>query len=179
MKIVVIGATSGIAEHCCRLWLAEQPAELVLVARDAAKMEKIAAVTDPMAVPAQQVSGIELHPVLSRGLSGSGDTYYGFSGKYLLIGTSTGSFARMVNAQDASLNRDLDFTHALKPLPQPNIGVSFLSIPRLVELMRPLAGSNFSTDVEPLLKPFKALSVAFGVPNADGQTATLYVYVSE
>jgi len=42
MKIVVIGATSGIAEHCCRLWLADGPAELVLVARDAAKMEKIA-----------------------------------------------------------------------------------------------------------------------------------------
>jgi short-subunit dehydrogenase len=43
MKIVVIGATSAIAEHCCRLWLAEQPAELVLVARDQAKLDKIAA----------------------------------------------------------------------------------------------------------------------------------------
>jgi short-subunit dehydrogenase len=43
MKIVVIGATSGIAEHCCRLWAAAGPAELVLVARDAAKVEKIAA----------------------------------------------------------------------------------------------------------------------------------------
>jgi decaprenylphospho-beta-D-erythro-pentofuranosid-2-ulose 2-reductase len=43
MKIVVIGATSGIAEHCCRLWLAEGPAELVLVARDGAKVDKIAA----------------------------------------------------------------------------------------------------------------------------------------
>ena len=43
MKIVVIGATSGIAEHCCRLWLATEPAELVLVARDAAKLHKIAA----------------------------------------------------------------------------------------------------------------------------------------
>ena len=32
MKIVVIGATSGIAEHCCRLWMAAEPAELVLVA---------------------------------------------------------------------------------------------------------------------------------------------------
>jgi len=42
MKIVVIGATSGIAEHCCRLWLVEQPAELVLVARDAAKLDRIA-----------------------------------------------------------------------------------------------------------------------------------------
>ncbi len=43
MKIVVIGATSGIAEHCCRLWLAAEPAELILVARDAAKADKIAA----------------------------------------------------------------------------------------------------------------------------------------
>jgi len=43
MKIVVIGATSGIAEHCCRLWLAEQPAELLLVARDKVKLDKIAA----------------------------------------------------------------------------------------------------------------------------------------
>src|SRR5260370_8807788 len=42
MKIVVIGATSGIAEHCCRLWLGAEPAELVLVARDAAKVDKIA-----------------------------------------------------------------------------------------------------------------------------------------
>ena len=43
MKIVVIGATSGIAEHCCRLWAAEQSAEFVLAARDPAKLEKIAA----------------------------------------------------------------------------------------------------------------------------------------
>src|SRR5260370_29809035 len=42
MKIVVIGATSGIAEHCCRLWLGAEPAELVLVAREAAKVDKIA-----------------------------------------------------------------------------------------------------------------------------------------
>ena len=41
-KIVVIGATSGIAEHCCRLWSAEQSVEFVLVARDQAKLEKIA-----------------------------------------------------------------------------------------------------------------------------------------
>ena len=43
MKIVVIGATSGIAEHCCRLWAAGQSAEFVLVARDPAKLDKIAA----------------------------------------------------------------------------------------------------------------------------------------
>lgn len=43
MKIVVIGATSAIAEHCCRLWLASGPAELHLIARDLPKAEKIAA----------------------------------------------------------------------------------------------------------------------------------------
>jgi decaprenylphospho-beta-D-erythro-pentofuranosid-2-ulose 2-reductase len=42
MKIVVIGATSGIAEHCCRLWAAEQAVEFLLVARDQAKLERIA-----------------------------------------------------------------------------------------------------------------------------------------
>jgi decaprenylphospho-beta-D-erythro-pentofuranosid-2-ulose 2-reductase len=43
MKIVVIGATSAIAEHCCRLWAAEDKADFVLMARDTAKAEKIAA----------------------------------------------------------------------------------------------------------------------------------------
>ncbi|WP_428666021.1 SDR family NAD(P)-dependent oxidoreductase [Reyranella sp.] len=43
MKIVVIGATSGIAEHCCRQWATEDAADFVLMARNTAKMEKIAA----------------------------------------------------------------------------------------------------------------------------------------
>ncbi|MBN9085572.1 MAG: SDR family NAD(P)-dependent oxidoreductase [Reyranella sp.] len=42
MRIVVIGATSAIAEHCCRLWAVEG-ADFVLMARDSAKLEKIAA----------------------------------------------------------------------------------------------------------------------------------------
>jgi decaprenylphospho-beta-D-erythro-pentofuranosid-2-ulose 2-reductase len=42
-RIVVIGATSGIAEQCCRLWLEKGPAELVLVVRDAARGETLAA----------------------------------------------------------------------------------------------------------------------------------------
>jgi short-subunit dehydrogenase len=42
-RIVVVGATSAIAEHCCRLWLEKGPAELILVVRDADRGEKIAA----------------------------------------------------------------------------------------------------------------------------------------
>jgi hypothetical protein len=42
MKIVVIGATSAIAEHCCRLWVQRTACELLLVARDASKAERVA-----------------------------------------------------------------------------------------------------------------------------------------
>ena len=42
-RIVLIGATSAIAEHCARLWLQSQPLDLVLVARDAQRAERVAA----------------------------------------------------------------------------------------------------------------------------------------
>src|SRR5438309_11243261 len=42
MKIVVIGATSAIAEHCCRQWVQREACDLLLVARDSAKAERIA-----------------------------------------------------------------------------------------------------------------------------------------
>ena len=42
MRIVVIGATSAIAEHCCRLWVAREACDLVLVARDVAKAGRVA-----------------------------------------------------------------------------------------------------------------------------------------
>lgn len=42
MRIVVIGATSGIAEHCCRLWVQREACDLLLVARDGAKAGRIA-----------------------------------------------------------------------------------------------------------------------------------------
>jgi decaprenylphospho-beta-D-erythro-pentofuranosid-2-ulose 2-reductase len=42
MRIVVIGATSAIAEHCCRLWATRETCDLVLVARDVAKAGRVA-----------------------------------------------------------------------------------------------------------------------------------------
>ncbi|HEX9329370.1 MAG TPA: SDR family NAD(P)-dependent oxidoreductase [Reyranella sp.] len=38
----MIGATSAIAEHCCRLWVQRSACDLLLVARDAAKAERVA-----------------------------------------------------------------------------------------------------------------------------------------
>jgi len=41
-RIVIIGATSAIAEHCARLWLEKQAADLILVGRDAQRIERVA-----------------------------------------------------------------------------------------------------------------------------------------
>jgi decaprenylphospho-beta-D-erythro-pentofuranosid-2-ulose 2-reductase len=41
-KIVIVGATSAMAEHCARLWIEEAPRNLVLLGRDQAKIERVA-----------------------------------------------------------------------------------------------------------------------------------------
>lgn len=41
-RIVIIGATSSIAEHCARLWLKKEPVELTLVGRNAERLERVA-----------------------------------------------------------------------------------------------------------------------------------------
>ncbi|MEZ8150921.1 SDR family NAD(P)-dependent oxidoreductase [Vibrio splendidus] len=41
-KILIIGATSGMAEHCSRIWSAEANHEFVLVGRSESRLEKIA-----------------------------------------------------------------------------------------------------------------------------------------
>lgn len=42
-RIVIIGATSAIAEHCARLWAQAGACDLVLVARDQGRAERVAA----------------------------------------------------------------------------------------------------------------------------------------
>lgn len=42
-KIVLVGATSGIARQCARRWVESGPAQFVLVGRDATRLEEIAA----------------------------------------------------------------------------------------------------------------------------------------
>lgn len=41
-RIIIIGASSAIAEHCARLW-AQQPTDFVLVGRDHQRVERVAA----------------------------------------------------------------------------------------------------------------------------------------
>ena len=42
-KIVIVGATSAIAEHCARLWVEGSAVELLLLGRDATRLERVAA----------------------------------------------------------------------------------------------------------------------------------------
>nr|WP_314544894.1 SDR family NAD(P)-dependent oxidoreductase [uncultured Massilia sp.] len=42
-RIVIVGATSSIAEHCARLWVAGRAVALTLVGRDAGRLERVAA----------------------------------------------------------------------------------------------------------------------------------------
>jgi short-subunit dehydrogenase len=42
-RIVIIGATSAIAEHCARLWVKDATVDLTLVGRDPDKTERVAA----------------------------------------------------------------------------------------------------------------------------------------
>lgn len=41
-RIVIIGATSAMAEHCARLWVQVQSVDLTLVGRDAGRIERVA-----------------------------------------------------------------------------------------------------------------------------------------
>jgi short-subunit dehydrogenase len=42
-RIVIVGATSAIAEHCARLWVQGMSVDLTLVGRDATRTERVAA----------------------------------------------------------------------------------------------------------------------------------------
>ena len=41
-KIIIIGATSSIAQHCARLWIKDQAIDLTLVGRDFNRLERVA-----------------------------------------------------------------------------------------------------------------------------------------
>lgn len=42
-RVVIIGATSAIAEHCARIWAQDQPVDLTLVGRNVTRIERVAA----------------------------------------------------------------------------------------------------------------------------------------
>lgn len=41
-RILIVGGTSTIAEHCARLWLKQHPCEIILLGRDQDKLQRVA-----------------------------------------------------------------------------------------------------------------------------------------
>lgn len=41
LRILIVGGTSTIAEHCARIWLSQQPCELILLGRNEAKLKRV------------------------------------------------------------------------------------------------------------------------------------------
>lgn len=41
LRILIVGGTSTIAEHCARVWLKQQPCELILLGRDSEKLQRV------------------------------------------------------------------------------------------------------------------------------------------
>ena len=64
-KIVIVGATSAMAEHCARLWVTQAPKSLVLLGRDLAKTERVA--QDLRIRSAQSVIAVETTDFLDPG----------------------------------------------------------------------------------------------------------------
>lgn len=64
-KIVIVGATSAMAEHCARLWVTESAKTMVLLGRDQAKTERVA--QDLRIRSAQSVIAVETTDFLDPG----------------------------------------------------------------------------------------------------------------
>lgn len=148
------------------------------------KMDKIAQALAKQGLQfaKKTVNGADMQIV--KGLETQGISLgYGFLDNYLVIGSAEDVLGAAVNAKKAPLDKDAEFQKALKPLLQSKIGVAYLSIPKLVEVIKPTLTraqlADFQRDVEPLLKPFKGLSSAAGVPKDDVQPGVIFLYVAE
>lgn len=58
-RIVIVGATSAMAEQCARIWLAQAPADLILIGRDDQRTRKV---SDDLAVRSP-ASTLQVHQV--------------------------------------------------------------------------------------------------------------------
>jgi decaprenylphospho-beta-D-erythro-pentofuranosid-2-ulose 2-reductase len=60
LRIVIVGATSSMAEHCARLWVAQAAVDLTLLGRDLTRTERVAADLRVRS-PASSVRAVNTH----------------------------------------------------------------------------------------------------------------------
>jgi hypothetical protein len=166
------------------------PVLLLIEVRDQAlaqsKIDKLArAYMSPEEfIVSQTIRGIPMQIVSRRVVSRNPSTVYGygFVGNYLVIGTSEEVLGMAVDSLNQPLSRDDAFQKVIKPLPRANIGMSYLSIPWLMEFAKPTESSRraeFECEAVPFFKPVKGIGLSYGVPRNDAQMATLFIHISE
>ncbi len=148
------------------------------------KLEKVAQALAQQGVvfSTKKVNGVDMQVV--QGLELQGVTVgYGFLDNYVVIGSSEEVLSAAVDGKKSPLAKDAEFQKTVKPLPQPHTGVLYISLAKVIELVRPLLSKSdlitFQKDVEPLLKPFKAISAAASVPKDGTQSGTWFIYVAD
>ena len=142
---------------------------VLIEAKDASlakeKMTKIsgALTKQGLTFSSKKVNGTDMQVV--AGMEAQGITAgYGFLDNFVVIGSAEDVLAAAVDGKKAPLNKSSEFTLGFKVLPQPNTGVGFLSIPRILDVVKgSLTGTqlaDYQASVEPALRNFKAISVA-------------------
>ena len=161
---------------------------LLIEAKDAVlakdKMTKIsgALTKQGLTFSTKKVNGSDMQVV--TGMEAQGITAgYGFLDNFVVIGSADDVLSAAVDGKKAPLNKSSEFALDFKVLPQPNYGVGFFSIPRIVEVVKGSLSktqlTSFQTDVEPALKNFKSISVGGGVPVEGVQSGVLFIHVAE
>lgn len=74
-RIVIIGATSAIAEQCARLWARENPSEIVLVGRNQERVERVASDLNVRA-PNMTITSLEVDFLDPKKIQGLVDQLY-------------------------------------------------------------------------------------------------------
>jgi hypothetical protein len=161
---------------------------LAIEAKDASvvqdKLTKIAGAlsTQGITFASKKVNGADMQVV--TGLEAEGIAAgYGFLDNFVVIGSAEDVLAAAVDGKKAPLSKNAEFTLDAKVLPKPNTGVTFFSIPRIIDVVKASLSQTqvtaFQSDVEPLLKNFKGISIGGGVP-ADGvQSNVVFIHVAE
>jgi hypothetical protein len=161
---------------------------LLIEAKDQAlaksKLDKIAQAfaKQRMTFSTKKVSGVDMQII--KELESEGITAgYGFVDNYVVIASADDVFGSVVDGKKSPLSGDPEYQKVVKQLPQPYTGVAFVSIPRIVELAKPLMSKSqldtFQKETEPLLKLFKSIIVGAAVPQDNLQTGVFFIRIAE
>jgi hypothetical protein len=154
------------------------------VATVKSKLDKIAQALSKQGLvfTPKKVSTADMQVV--KGMEAQGITAgYGIVDNYVVIGSADDVLTVAVDGKKEPISKDAEFKINTKVFPQPQSGLIFVSIPRVVDIVKgTLSGkslTDFQKDVEPALASFKSLSVGSGVVSDNSQTSVIFLHVSQ